>query len=130
MNAQHFWLANSYLGSRQIGNVWIADEQSAARRTALVHHHLAYFCQYCGTVWGRVTYDYASHRWEICVRACAEHGMIPLEAYVAGSLQSTYPGSDPLKFARDWPRDAMKWEADLLLRKAELDLLNLENLYA
>jgi hypothetical protein len=56
--------------------------------------------------------------------------MIPLEAYVAGSLQSTYPGSDPLKFARDWPRDAMKWEADLLLRKAELGLLNLENLYA
>jgi hypothetical protein len=130
MNAQHFWLANSYLGSRQIGNAWIADEQSAARRTALVHHHLAYFCQYCGTVWGRVTYDYASPRWQICVRACAEHGMIPLEAYVAGSLQSTYPGSDPLKFARDWPRDAMKWEADLLLRKAELGLLNLENLYA
>lgn len=130
MNAQHFWLANSYLGSRQIGNAWIADEQSAARRTALVHHHLVYFCQYCGTVWGRVTYDYASPRWEICVRACAEHGMIPLEAYVAGSLQSTYPGSDPLKFARDWPRDAMKWEADLLLRKAELGLLNLENLYA
>lgn len=126
MNNQHFWLANRYLGSRSVGDVWIADEQSAARRTALRQHNLAYFCQYCGTVWARVTYDRASSRWEICARACSEHGMTTLDAEVAGSLRSSYPGVDPLKFARDWPPEAIKWEAELLLRKYELGLLSLE----
>lgn len=126
MNNQHFWLANRYLGSRPVGDAWIADEQSAARRTALRQHNLAYFCQYCGTVWARVTYDRASSRWEICARACSEHGMTPLDAEVAGSLRSSYPGVDPLKFARDWPPEAIKWEAELLLRKYELGLLSLE----
>jgi hypothetical protein len=52
--------------------------------------------------------------------------MTPLDAEVAGSLRSSYPGVDPLKFAPDWPPEAIKWEAELLLRKYELGLLNLE----
>lgn len=114
---QHFWAGGAYLGQREIPDIRLGDPNGAARGLHLDHFNTAYFCPYCGDIWGRVTFDEANPRWQITSRACREHSITGLEQAFGGCLQSTFPGADPCRFAADWPVEAIRWEAETLLMK-------------
>ena len=114
---QHFWAGGSYLGNREIPQIRLADPDGHARGTTLPHFNTAYFCPYCGDIWGRITFDEAASRWQVISRACRNHACAEIMQVFGGCLQSSYPGSDPCRFAADWPVGAIKWEAETLLTR-------------
>jgi len=112
---QHFFTAARYLGAREVDSSYSLGllEAPAARAK---HRNCAYFCQYCGNVWGRVSYD-GVVEWIIHVRPCVDHGLHPWEVRYAGSLRTSFPGTDPLSLSSDWPREALEYEADLIINQ-------------
>jgi hypothetical protein len=114
---QHFWAGNEYLGSRDIPRIRLGDPDGAARGTRLPHFNTAYFCAHCGEIWGRITFEEAHPMWQVISRACRNHARLEIGRLFEGCLQSTFPGDDPCRFARDWPADAVKWEAETLLSR-------------
>lgn len=114
---QHFWAEGSYLGSREVSRFRLGDPNGNARGTRLPHFNTAYFCPYCSEIWGRITFDEADSRWQVIARACRRDTEVEMPQRFDGCLQSSYPGNDPCKFAADWPVEAIRWEAETLLRK-------------
>lgn len=110
---QHFFTSTRYLGAREVEPTYPLGliEAPAARAR---QRNCAYFCTYCGEIWGRVSYD-GVNEWNIHARPCLEHGTRPWEVEFAGSFRTSYPGTDPLSFSADWPREALEYEADLIL---------------
>lgn len=110
---QHFFTSTRYLGAREVEPTYPLGliEAPAARAR---QRNCAYFCQHCGEIWGRVSYDGVTE-WIVQARPCMEHGTRPWDVEFAGSFRTSYPGTDPLSFSADWPREAIEYEADLIL---------------
>lgn len=110
---QHFFTSTRYLGAREIEPTYPIGQSEASTIRAHVRN-CAYFCSYCGEIWGRVSYD-GVNEWTIHARPCLEHGIKPWDVEVSGSFQAAFPGNDPLKLSSDWPREALEYEADIIL---------------
>lgn len=128
MNRQYLWLGNSLLGTRETGLRWTCHKAQWAMNITLPFYNQALFCPACGSIWGRVTYDHAAPTWQILSRSCEEHGKTRLDAGAAGSFRSTFPGSDPLQFADDWPDGTIRYEGELMLRKLDQGLIDWKEL--
>lgn len=110
---QHFFTATQCLGSREVEPTYPLGLTEAPNARAR-HRNKAYFCGGCGEIWGRVTYDGVTE-WTIDSRECLEHIIHPWDVEFAGSFRTSYPGIDPLSFSADWPREAIEYEANIIL---------------
>lgn len=116
MASQHFFVEGRYLGSRLIPNY-----RKMPGLETRWHHSYVYFCGRCGDLWARFLHDQAEFTQLMNVR-CRKHG--------DGVLQCHETWADlPLRFERDWPLAAKRYEFETLIGLAE-EKLKREESYA
>lgn len=106
MAAQHFFLGQRHLGTRQIPDMRIVPGLDLR-----LHYSYAYFCMRCGDIWGRLLHDRGPLT-QCIVRPCQRHGDGRFSATY------TYPG-EPTNFEADWPAGAVAHEFQCELVLAE-----------
>lgn len=107
MASQLFFVGKTFLGERTI-----PDVRAVPGLDARLHHSHAYFCPFCGDIWGRVIHTKGGYT-QCSQRPCRAHGDGRL-----GTLPYSFLG-DATNFDEDWPAAAIKWEFETELLYAE-----------
>lgn len=108
MALQSIFVHNRYLGSREVPNFFRLPGIEP-RPT----HSYCYFCMRCGEIWARFLVPSSLHQIR-CV-PCEKHGDGRLACYRAWDW-------DPTHFDDSWPEAAMRYEFDVLMRRAEKEM--------
>ena len=111
MATQHFFVGQTWLGSREIETMRVIPGLDVRP-----HHSYAYFCMHCGEIWSRLLHDKARLT-QVVTRNCAVHG--------DGRLFCPAGWFDvPTRLEDDWPDEAIKYEFFLALNQFETELTN------
>lgn len=110
MALQHFFVGQHYLGARTIEDLRVIPGLEVRR-----HYSYAYYCGRCGDIWARLLHDDASYT-QLIQLPCRQHG--------GDGLLACHPTwtDMPIRFEDNWPLDAIKYEFEATLAKAEKEL--------
>ena len=111
MATQHFFVGQTWLGSREIETMRLIPGLEIRPQ-----HSYAYFCMHCGEIWGRLMHEKAKLT-QVVNRSCSAHG----DGRLSGNPEWF---DEPTRFENDWPDEAVKYEFFLQLSKFEREQSN------